>query len=95
MPAYVIASVTITDPVAFDAYRAQVPETIARHGGRYLVRGGPLERLEGDWSPRRLIVLEFPSLEAARGWYESEDYRAPRALRWRAATSDVVLVDGV
>ena len=94
MAAYVIANVDVQDAALFEEYRRQVPETIARHGGKYLVRGGPHQTLEGAWRPSRLVVLEFPSLEQARRWYDSEDYRAPKALRMKCALTDVVLVEG-
>ena len=94
MAAYVIANVDVKDAALFEQYRKQVPDTIARHGGRYLVRGGPHQTLEGGWTPARLVVLEFPSLEQARQWYDSEDYREPKALRMKCALTDVVLVEG-
>jgi uncharacterized protein (DUF1330 family) len=94
MAAYVIANVNVTDAALFEEYRRRVPDTIASHGGRYLVRGGKHETLEGAWQPSRLVVLEFPSLEQARRWYDSEDYREPRALRMKSALCDVVLVEG-
>ena len=95
MAAYVIANVTVKDPALFEQYRKQVPDTLARHGGRYLVRGGQQDALEGGWTPSRLVVLEFPSLEHARRWYDSEEYREPKALRMKCAVTDLVLVDGV
>jgi uncharacterized protein (DUF1330 family) len=95
MAAYVIANVSVQDAALFEEYRKRVPETIARHGGRYVVRGGRHETLEGGWKPSRLVVLEFPSLEQARRWYDSEEYREPKALRMRCALTDVVVVDGV
>jgi uncharacterized protein (DUF1330 family) len=95
MPAYVIANVNVKDAAAFEEYRKQVPATIAKHGGRYLVRGGRVERLEGSWDPTRLVVLEFPSMDQARRWYDSDDYRDPKALRMRCAVSDVIFVEGV
>ena len=95
MAAYVIANVTVQETALFEEYRKRVPETLARHGGRYLVRGGKHETLEGTWAPTRLVVLEFPSLEQARRWYDSEDYREPKALRLKSALSDVVMVEGV
>ena len=94
MAAYVIANVNVKDPALFEQYRKQVPDTLARHGGRYLVRGGQHQTLEGSWTPARLVVLEFPSLEQARRWYDSEDYREPKALRMKCALTDVVLVEG-
>jgi uncharacterized protein (DUF1330 family) len=95
MPAYVIANVNVQDAAAFEEYRRQVPATIAKHGGRYVVRGGHVERLEGAWNPTRLVVLEFPSMAEARRWYDSEEYRAPKALRMTCAVTDVILVEGV
>jgi len=95
MPAYVIANVSVHDAAAFEEYRRQVPATIAKHGGRYLVRGGRVDRLEGTWNPARLVVLEFPSMEQARRWYDSEDYREPKALRVKSAMTDVVFAEGV
>lgn len=94
MPAYVVANVTVTDREAYEQYRLQVPATIELYGGRYLVRGGLLERREGDWHPRRLVVLEFPSFDAARRWYESPEYRPLAELRQRAAQTDLVIVEG-
>ena len=94
MAAYVIANVDVKDAALFEEYRKQVPDTLARHGGRYIVRGGQHETLEGGWAPTRLVVLEFPSMEHARRWYDSEDYRAPKALRMKCAATDLVLVQG-
>jgi uncharacterized protein (DUF1330 family) len=95
MPAYVIADVTVTDPPAMEEYRKQVPATLAKYGGRFLVRGGAHQTVEGDWKPARLVVIEFPSLADARRWYDSEEYRAPKALRMRAGRTNVLIVDGV
>ena len=95
MPAYVIADVTVTDPPAMEEYRKQVPATLAKYGGRFLVRGGAHQTVEGDWKPARLVVIEFPSLADARRWYDSEEYRGPKALRMRAGQTNVLIVDGV
>lgn len=95
MAAYVIANVDIKDAALFEQYRKQVPDTLARHGGKFLVRGGQHQILEGAWTPSRLVVLEFPSMEQARRWYDSEDYREPKALRMKSALTDLVLVAGV
>jgi len=95
MPAYVIADLDVTDPTGFEEYRKVVPATIEKYGGRYLVRGGAMETLEGDWPWKRVVVLEFPSLEQAKRWYNSEDYRDPKALRFKTAKTKVILVDGV
>jgi uncharacterized protein (DUF1330 family) len=95
MAAYLIADVDVTDPAGFEEYRKLVPATIEKYGGRYLVRGGNAQTLEGGWQPRRLVVLEFPSAEQARRWYDSEDYRGPKAMRFKAAQTNLILAEGV
>ncbi len=95
MPAYLIANVNVQDAATFEEYRKQVPATIAKHGGRYLVRGGRVEKLEGSWNPTRLVVLEFPSMEQARRWYDSDDYRGPKAIRTKCTLTDAIFVEGV
>ena len=95
MPAYFIVDVEVTDPAGFEEYRQLVPGTVQKYGGRFLVRGGAVETLEGDWQPQRVVVLEFPSLEQAKRWYNSEDYREPKALRFKTAKTRLILVEGV
>jgi uncharacterized protein (DUF1330 family) len=95
VPAYVIVDVTVTDLAAMEEYRKRVPGTLTPYGGRFLVRGGAHQTVEGDWKPNRLVVLEFPSMEQARRWYDSEEYREPKAMRLRAGRANMVMVDGV
>jgi uncharacterized protein (DUF1330 family) len=95
MAAYVIADVTVTDPATMDEYRKLVPATLTPYGGRFVVRGGAHRTVEGDWKPNRLVVLEFPSMEHARRWYDSEEYRVPKAMRLRAGRTNLVLVEGL
>jgi len=95
MPAYFIVDNEVTDSAGFEEYRKQVPITVEKYGGRFLVRGGQIQTLEGDWKPKRIVVTEFPSIEQARRWYDSEDYRPLKALRSRSARGSVVLVEGV
>ena len=95
MAAYIIATIEVTDPEKFEVYRGQVPATIEKHGGRYLARGGEVSVVEGDQPERRTVVLEFDSLEKARGWYYSDDYAGPRELRIASTISNVMIVDGV
>jgi uncharacterized protein (DUF1330 family) len=95
MPAYVVVETDVTDPERYEQYKAAAPGAIAASGGRYLVRGGELAVLEGDWQPPRLVVLEFEDLEAAKRWYHSEAYQAARRLREGAARLRVVAVQGV
>jgi uncharacterized protein (DUF1330 family) len=94
MAGYVIAEVEVTDPAAYEEYRKLVPPTIAQYGGRFLVRGGQVETKEGGWSPGRLVVLEFPSLEQARRWYHSPEYAPALAIRLRAAKAKLLIAEG-
>ena len=95
MSAYVVVDVEVTDPAAFDEYRQQVPATIARYGGRYIVRGGQTQALEGHWDPKRVVILEFPDRAAARAWWSSQEYAGAKALRQRCARTQLIIVDGV
>lgn len=94
MAAYVIAEVEVTDPATYEDYRKQVPATVARYGGKFLVRGGATETKEGGWEPKRLVILEFPSMDQARKWYHSPEYAPALALRLKVARSKVLLVEG-
>ena len=95
MPAYFIVDNEVTDPAGFEEYRKQVAGTVEKYGGKFLVRGGQIQALEGDWKPKRIVVTEFPSIEQARRWYDSEEYRPLKVLRSRSARGSVVLVEGV
>jgi uncharacterized protein (DUF1330 family) len=95
MSAYVIVDIDIHNTAGLEEYRKRVPATIAKYEGRFIVRGGKFETLEGDWHPKRLVVLEFPSVEQATRWYNSEEYRPLRAMRFTASKSNLVLVEGV
>lgn len=95
MPAYLIADVDVTDPVQYEQYKKLAPPAIAQYGGRYLVRGGAHETMEGTWVPRRLVILEFPDMARARAFYESPEYAAARAARKNAATGNFVIVEGL
>jgi uncharacterized protein (DUF1330 family) len=95
MSAYVIAEIDITDPAAYEDYRRQVPDVIARYGGKYIVRGGKVESLEGGWSPKRIAVVEFPSMEQALKFYRSPEYAPLIAIRQKASRGKLVIVEGV
>jgi uncharacterized protein (DUF1330 family) len=95
MAAYVIYNADVTDPEQYELYKAHAAPLIAAHGGTYIVRGGDVDVLEGATPRGRTVVLEFPTMEAARGWYDSDGYRAARALRENAATASAYIVDGV
>ncbi len=94
MAAYFIVNLDIHDPERFETYRQRVAPLVERHGGRYLVRGGELHPVEGDFGLKRLVVLEFPSVEAAQRFYDSPEYAPLLKLRQEAARSDVVLAEG-
>lgn len=94
MPAYIHGNITVTDPAAYEEYRAQVPAVIAAHGGRYLVRGGATEVLEGSATPDRQVILEFPDMAALRAFYFSPEYQRLVPIRQRASTGSLVAIEG-
>jgi uncharacterized protein (DUF1330 family) len=95
MPAYVVVSIEVHDPERYAEYIERAPATVTNHGGRYLVRNSEREALEGEWDLKRFVILEFPTYEAAKGWYESEDYAPVMAIRHATATSRMTLIEGV
>jgi uncharacterized protein (DUF1330 family) len=95
MAGYVIAEVDVHDAALFDEYRKLVPASIAQYGGKYLVRGGASETKEGGWAPKRIVLLEFPTMEQARKWYHSSEYAPALAMRLKAAKNRMILVEGV
>ena len=95
MAAYLIVNVDIIDPVRYQDYVRDVPSTLAKYGGRFIVRGGAAERLEGSYEPKRVVVLEFESAERARAWWSSPEYAGPKALRQATSKTDLILVEGV
>ena len=95
MAAYVIFDIKVTDPERFAQYRELAPAAIAAYDGKYLVRGGATEVLEGSWIPNRVVVLEFLTVERAKRWLDSPEYREARALRQLAAKADAIVVQGV
>jgi uncharacterized protein (DUF1330 family) len=95
MSAYVIAEIDITDPAGYEDYRRQVPAVISRYGGKYVVRGGKVEALEGGWSPKRIAVVEFPSMEQALKFYRSPEYAPLIAIRQKASRGKLIIVEGV
>ena len=94
MAAYVIAEIDVTDPVGYEEYRKLGPPTIAAYGGKFVVRGGRVEVLEGDWVPKRLVVLEFESLERAKEWWASKEYSAAKQVRQKTAVTNMIIVEG-
>jgi uncharacterized protein (DUF1330 family) len=94
MSAYVVAEIEVVDPAAYEDYRKQVPAVVARFGGRFIVRGGKIDPREGGWTPKRIVVVEFPSLAQAQKWYDSPDYAPLIKLRQKASKGKVILVEG-
>ena len=95
MKAYLIADTNVTDPQRYEEYKRQVKPLIERFGGSYVVRGGPHDVLEGDWTPTRLVVLEFPDMASLRAWYDSPEYAPLKVLRQGAAESRLIAVEGL
>lgn len=94
MPAYIVVEVEVEDPVRYEDYKKMVPPSLAEYGGRFLVRGGKVENLEGDWSPKRLVLVEFSSVEQAKAWWSSPEYADAKALRQATAKTQMIVVEG-
>ena len=95
MAAYMVVDLEITDPAGFQEYAKQVGATLSPYGGKYIVRGGKYEIMEGDWHPHTLVIIEFPSVEKAWQWYHSAEYAPLIGIRARTATTQAVVVEGV
>jgi uncharacterized protein (DUF1330 family) len=95
MSAYVIVEIEVQDPVGYEEYKKLAGASVKSHGGKYIVRGGKTEVLEGDWQPKRIVVLEFESMDRAKEWLNCEEYREPRNMRHRTAKTNMVLVEGM
>jgi uncharacterized protein (DUF1330 family) len=95
MTAYLVADIQVTDAVGYQEYRKTVGESIAAFGGRFLTRGGTTEVVEGSWNPKRLVIVEFPSMEQLKAWYASAAYAPALALRKRCAVSNLVMTEGI
>lgn len=94
MAAYLFADINVTDPAKFDDYRGKVAPLVEKYGGKYLVRGGSHETVEGDWSPNRLVVIEFEDLDRAKAFYFSTEYAPVMEIRKQASTGNVLIVEG-
>jgi uncharacterized protein (DUF1330 family) len=95
MAAYFIVDVDVHNPAGMREYLERVPGTLAQYGGRYIVRGGQFEVVEGDWQPSRVVMLEFPTMEQAKRWYHCEEYKEMKEARFKAAKTNIVLVEGM
>ena len=94
MPAYVLAEIEITNPEGYKEYTAQVPATITKYGGRFVVRGGKAHVLEGEWPERRRVLIEFPTVDAARQWWDSSEYAKPKEMRRANSKGRLLLLEG-
>jgi uncharacterized protein (DUF1330 family) len=94
MKAYIIVDVEITDPARYDEYKKLTPASLVPYGGKFIVRGGQTETLEGEWKPGRIVVLEFPSLEKAKAWWSSDGYAPAKAIRQSASHAKLIVVEG-
>jgi uncharacterized protein (DUF1330 family) len=95
MAGYVIVEIEVTDPVGYEEYKKLAGATVAKYGGKYIVRGGASETLEGDWEPKRIVILEFESVRRAKEWLNCAEYEEPRKMRHRTAKTNMVVVEGI
>ena len=95
MSAYVIVEIEIVDPVGYEEYKRQAAATVHKYGGKYIAVSDRVETLEGDWRPKRIVVLKFESLGRAKEWFNCEEYREPCKIRKRTAKTKMILVEGV
>jgi uncharacterized protein (DUF1330 family) len=95
MSAFIIVEVEVQDKQRYKTYKQMVPPSLEAYGGKFLVRGGSVETLEGECSPKRLVILEFSSMEQAKAWWGSQEYSEAKALRQAAASTQMILAEGV
>ena len=95
MPAYVIVDVKISNHEDYEEYKKLTPASITAYDGKFIVRGGKTETLEGDWDPERIVVLEFPTVERAKEWWASEMYAPAKQIRQRTASTQMIVVEGL
>jgi len=94
MAAYIVVQVDVKDPSRYERYKSMVPPTLAKYGGRFIVRGGNTATLEGDWAPKRFVIVEFPSLEQAKAWWASPEYAEAKAMRQATAETQMIVAEG-
>jgi uncharacterized protein (DUF1330 family) len=95
MSAYVVVQVDIKDPVRYADYKEMVPASLEKYGGKFLVRGGKTHTMEGGWAPKRFVLVEFPTVEQAKAWWDSPEYRAARDLRQATSDSQLIIAEGI
>jgi uncharacterized protein (DUF1330 family) len=94
MPAYIIVDVEVNNPAAYEDYKKLTPGSLEPFDGKFIVRGGAVSPLEGDWNPTRIVMLEFPTMEQAKAWWSSEEYAPAKALRQSASSTRMIAVEG-
>ena len=95
MPAYVIVDIKVRDPKQYERYKELAPPAIAAYGGKYIARGGKVTVLEGDWNPKRCVILAFPSAAQAVKWWNSPEYTEARKVRQECASANMIVVEGL
>ena len=95
MTAYVVVDIDVHDPEGYEEYKKLAPAAVEHYGGKYIARGGTTETLEGDWTPKRLVILQFENSEQAKKWLNSDEYRLARAMRHKTANSQMVVIEGI
>jgi uncharacterized protein (DUF1330 family) len=95
MAGYVIVEIEVTDPVGYEEYKKLAGATVTKYGGKYIVRGGAAETLEGDWQPKRIVILQFENVQRAKEWLNCPEYREPRKMRHRTAKTKMIVVEGL
>ena len=94
MAYYIVADIDVTNPEEYKNYAQHTPATLEKYGGKFIVRGGQSETLEGNWQPKRIVIIEFSSAEQAKNWYNSPEYQAIIGIRQRSTVSNILLVQG-
>lgn len=95
MPAYLISQIEVHDPQGYEEYRTLVGASLAKYGGKFVARGGKIDVLEGTWSPKRVVICEFESLQRAREWYDSPEYKPAMDIRQKTSDANIIVVDGL
>lgn len=95
MPAYLIVNIEITDPDKYAEYIKVCPATVSKFGGKYIARGGKAEKMEGNYEPKRMVLLQFDTMEQAKAWWASEEYRIPKSIRHASSKTDMILFEGL
>jgi len=95
MAGYVIVEIEVTDPLGYEEYKKLAGATVTKYGGKYIVRGGAVETLEGDWQPKRIVILQFENVPRAKEWLNCPEYREPRKMRHRTAKTKMIVVEGL